>query len=121
MPESKEEKKARREREKRLRDTAKEIIQGYEEQYVVDKHVTTGAVSGDGAFISETAPGVHKVVIDKGSEGGYVEITGGGLEPYFVRTSPELTGVEIVQLQNDQRCMINGCSTVLYIRPRPRR
>lgn len=121
MPESQKEKKAREKREKKeraLRDTAKEMIKGYEEQYKVDRHVTTGADTGEGAFISETAPDVDKVVIDKGSERGYVEITGGGLAPYFVRTSPDLTGVEVVKLQNGQRCMINGCSTVVYIRPR---
>jgi len=118
MSESQKEKKAREKRESALRSTAKEMIKGYEEQYKVDKHVTTGASTGKGAFISETAPDVYKVVIDTGSERGYVEITGGGLDPYFVRTSPARTGVEVVELQNGQVCMINGCSTVVYIRPR---
>jgi hypothetical protein len=93
-------------------------IKGYEELFVVDEHVTTGADSGEMAFISETAPNVHKVVVDKGSERGYVDITGGEVEAYFVRTSPDRTGVEIVELQNDQICTIHGCSTVLYIRRR---
>lgn len=93
-------------------------ILGYEEEYKVDDHVTTGADTGEGAFVSETAPNVSKVAIDRGSERGYVEITGGGLDPYFVRTSPERTGIEVIELKDGQRCMINGCSTVLYIRPR---
>jgi hypothetical protein len=63
------------------------------------------------------APDVYKVVIDKGSERGYVAITGGGKDS-FVRTSPEQSGFAVVELQNSQTCMIHGCSTVVYIRPR---
>lgn len=93
-------------------------IRGEEEQYEIDRHVTTGTDSGEGAFLSETAPDVCKVVIDKGSKRGYVEITGGGLQAAFVRTSPEETGYAVVALQDGQRCMIYGSSTVVYIRPR---
>jgi hypothetical protein len=93
-------------------------IRGYEAQYKVDQHVTTGTDSGEGAFVSETAPDVERVVIDKGSDRGYVEITGGGLDPYWVRTSPERAGIEVVELKADQTCMIHGRSTVVYIRPR---
>jgi len=135
MPESEKEKKARTEREKALRDTAKEVvcristvywglrakllqIRGEEEQYKVDHHVTTGADSGEGTFTSERAPAVHKVVVDKGSGSGYVEIAGGGLKPYFIRTSPDRSGIEVVEIQGDQTCMIHGRSSVLYIRPR---
>ncbi|PMD57622.1 uncharacterized protein K444DRAFT_615027 [Hyaloscypha bicolor E] len=118
MPESQEEKKARREREKALRDIAKEVIKDYKDQYRVDHHVTTGADSGEGAFVSEMAPDVVKVVVDKGSERGYVEIAGGGLEAFFIRTSPEQSGFSVAELQNGQMCMINGRSTVVYIRPR---
>lgn len=118
MPESKKEKDKRREREKALKDRAEEVIRGFEEQYKVDPHVTTGADSGEGAFISETAPNVDKVVIDTGSERGYVEITGGGLPPSFIRTSPEKSGFKVVEVRDGQRCMISGRSTVVYIRPR---
>jgi len=117
MPESHKEKKARREREKALRDTAKEEIKGYEHQYKVDHRVTTGTDSGEGAFPTETAPHVVKVVIDTGSERGYVEINGGGLPASFVRTSPEQSGFTVVELQDGQRYMINGRSTLVCIRP----
>jgi hypothetical protein len=93
-------------------------IRGYEEQYQVDHHVTTGADSGEGAFISETAPDVYAVAIDLGSERGYVEIAGGGVDPYPVRTSPERTGIQVITLKIGQRCMLNGRPTVMYIRPR---
>jgi len=92
-------------------------ILGYEKQYEVDPHVTIGADAGKGAFPSEVAPNVYKVVIDKGSGSGYVEIAGGGLNPYFVRTSPEGTGIEVIELKDGQMCMIHGRSMVLYIRP----
>ncbi|KAE9373828.1 hypothetical protein N431DRAFT_338417 [Stipitochalara longipes BDJ] len=117
MPESKKEEEARRAREEALKHAAKELIQGYEEKYQVDHHVTTGADSGEGAFISETAPDVFAVAIDRGSERGYVEIAGGGVD-YFVRTSPERTGIEVITLKNGQRCMLNGRPSVIYIRPR---
>jgi len=117
--ESSKEKKARKDREKALRDRAKEEIRGYEAQFEVDRDITTGADTGEGAFISETAPNVHKAVIDKGSGRGYVEITGGGLAPYWVRTSPDGSGIEVVELKHaGQTCMIHGQSSLLYIRPR---
>ena len=93
-------------------------IKDYKDKYRVDHHVTTGEDSGEGAFVSETAPDVVKVVVDKGSERGYVEIAGGGLEAFFIRTSPEQSGFSVAELQNGQICMINGRSTVVYNRPR---
>jgi nucleoside-triphosphatase THEP1 len=93
-------------------------IRGEEAQYKIDHHVTTGTDSGEGAFKSEATPDICKVVVEKGSKRGYVEITGGGLQASFVRTSPEKTGYEVIALQDGQRCMIYGSSTVVYIRPR---
>jgi hypothetical protein len=71
------------------------------------------------------APDVSKVVIDKLSESGFVQIAGGGLADRIYKTGPveesgatEGTRFEAVEIYPDQMCMIFGRSTILYIRPR---
>ena len=68
------------------------------------------------------APDVSKVAIDKRSDTGGVQITGGGYEDRLYETGPETGNEEtrfvVVDIYLGQRCMIFGQSTVLYIRPR---
>ncbi len=79
---------------------------------------TTGENKGKRAFPSESAPKVCAVVVDKNSEEGFVEITGGGFTDRVIKTGPKETGFEIAEIRSNQGCMIYGCSTVLYICPR---
>jgi hypothetical protein len=84
----------------------------------IDPYETTGADSGEGAFASRKGPEVCKVVVDKNSGRGWVQLVGGGKEPYSVKTGSTETGFETLDIYADQTCMIYGRSTVIYIRPR---
>lgn len=52
-----------------------------------------------------------------------MQITGGGLADQRVNTGPREIGLKesrfvLAEIRANQRCMIYGSSTVLYIRPR---
>ena len=52
-----------------------------------------------------------------------MEIVGGGFGDQIVNTGPREIGPEenrfiLAEIRSNQRCMIYGSSTVLYIRPR---
>ncbi|KAH6675894.1 hypothetical protein B0J14DRAFT_652731 [Halenospora varia] len=106
---------------KALRAMAKQIIEGKEDQYKIDRDTTTGKDEGDDAFPYEEAPNVCWVVIDKNSGSGYIQISGGGIEARIIQTGPEESGLEQAEIYQDQACMIFGRSTVLYIRPKKKK
>ncbi len=71
----------------------------------------------------ESAPNVCAVVVDKHSDVGFVQITGGDFADQRVNTDPQkiVAGESqfvLAEIRANQRCMIYGRSTVLYIRPR---
>lgn len=88
------------------------------EDIQIDSEETTGENTGENAFKSEIAPDVCAVVVDKNSGRGFVEVAGGGFADQIEKTGPEETGYIVLNIRHNQGCMIYGCSTVLYIRPR---
>lgn len=84
---------------------------------IIDANETTGENSGPNAFRYEVWPNVCGVVVDTGSEKGFVQITGGELADQVIQTGYGKSDVVMADIQPDQTCMIYGSSTVLYIRP----
>ena len=80
---------------------------------------TTGEDSGDNAFQWKAGTDVCGVVVDRNSGIGFVQITGSGLEDQVIQTGPKETGFTMAGIAPGQTCMIYGCSTVLYVRPKP--
>lgn len=108
---------ARTERDKaRLKNKAKELARG--RNVDIDADETTGEDSGDNAFRWEVGPDVCGVVVDKNSGIGFVQITGAGLPDQVIQTGPKETGFSLADIASSQTCMIYGCSTVLYVRPK---
>jgi len=75
-------------------------------------------------FEYERHPDACGVVIDKGSDHGFVQVSGGDKATTKVSTGQKDLGQEryvYVDILNEQTCMLYGRPTVLYIRPQPSR
>ncbi|RMZ71999.1 hypothetical protein GMOD_00006986 [Pyrenophora seminiperda CCB06] len=62
-------------------------------------------------------PEVRGVVVDKGSDRGYIQVSGGRAATTMVETSKDKTGVEFVEILKNQGCMLYGGATVLFCYP----
>ncbi|KAB8244556.1 hypothetical protein BDV35DRAFT_287190 [Aspergillus flavus] len=98
---------------KKLRENATMLISNDENVQLAHDEIT-----GENDFKYERSPNVCAVVVDEGSDFGYAQITGGGREPIIVYTGRGTTGYKRVEISDGQTCMLYGCPTVLYIRPR---
>ncbi|KIV94120.1 hypothetical protein PV10_05269 [Exophiala mesophila] len=98
---------------KRLKEKAQDLVRDRAD-VVVDPDETTG----EDNFIYEKWPDVCGVVVDKGSENGFVQITGGGKPAQRINTGDGASGFAKIDIHNGQSCMLYGRPTVLYIRPR---
>ncbi|KAB8259940.1 hypothetical protein BDV32DRAFT_123687 [Aspergillus pseudonomiae] len=75
-------------------------------------------VTGENDFKYERSPNVCAVVVDEGSGFGYAQITGGGKDPTIIYIGRGTTGYKWAEISVGQSCMLYGCPTVLYVRPR---
>ena len=73
--------------------------------------------TGDNDFKNESAPDVYAVVIDEGSEKGYVGITSVGKPFVKILTGEGSNGYRVEEISTGQMCMLYGCPTVWFIRP----
>lgn len=80
--------------------------------------VDLGETTGEDDFKYEKWPDVCGVVVDKSSEIGFVQITGGGKPREHVNTGDGASGFIKIDIHPGQSCMLYGRPTVLYIRPR---
>lgn len=69
--------------------------------------------TGENDFRYEKSPKVCGVVVDKGSERGFVQVTGGGKTTRVDTGAGE--GFEFIDISEGQTCMLYGQPTVLYI------
>jgi hypothetical protein len=79
-------------------------------------------ITGQSDFKYERHPDACGVVIDKGSEHGFVQVSGGDKATTKVLTGQNDLDQEryvYVDILNGQTCMLYGRPTVLYIRPQP--
>jgi len=96
------------EREK-LRNKATELISGK-----TGIRLATEETTGENDFKLEKHPSVCGVVVDKGSERGYVQVSGGNENTTRVDTG-QGEGFILVEILAGQTCMLYGSPTVLYI------
>ena len=89
-------------------------VAGDEEVYI-DSAETTG----EDDFKYEQAPHVRAVVVDQGSAGGFVQITGGNKPRERIQTGEGNSGYVKRDILAGQSCMLYGRPTVIYIRPKP--
>ena len=118
--------------EETLRNRAKELVLALNiSDEILEKLLTWPEISGkddvqlapvettgENDFRYEQSPNVSAVVVDKGSERGFVQITGGGKSTERVDTGRGDKGFTLVEILTGQTCMLYGRPTVLYIQPR---
>lgn len=86
---------------------------------MLDVQETTGQLH---QFPYETAPNACGVVVDKSSDHGFVQVSGGDKATTRVPTGAKNRDEEryvYVDILNGQTCMLYGQPTVLYVRPQP--
>lgn len=70
--------------------------------------------TGQNDFKYETHPNVCGVVVDKGSERGFVQVSGGDRETTRVNTGRGEEGFSFLEISEGQSCMLYGQPTVLF-------
>jgi hypothetical protein len=70
-----------------------------------------------GLYKFKDYPEVRGVVVDKGSDCGYIQVSGGRAATTMIQTGPGDTNVEFVEILADQGCMLYGGATVLFCYP----
>jgi hypothetical protein len=76
--------------------------------------LATEETSGQNDFKYEKHPSVCGVVVDKGSERGFVQVSGGNKETTKVETGRGEAGFTFVEISDGQTCMLYGQPTVLF-------
>lgn len=102
-------------------DAAKSALRRKAEDLVAsneDVRLDNDETTGDNNFPFRKFPDVRGVVIDCGSDVGYVQISGGDTEPVKIYTGPNVGGYQYRDVLEKQSCMLYGCPTVWYIVPR---
>ena len=79
--------------------------------------LATEETTGQNDFKYEKHPSVCGVVVDKGSERGFVQVSGGNKETTRVDTGRGDTGFTFVEISEGQTCMLYGQPTVLFCYP----
>ncbi len=91
---------------------------------IADQHdleLDDDEITGKNDFPYKMGPHVCGAIVDKRSAKGKVVITGGeNSKSRVIQTGPEKTGNQfaVVEIAEDETCMIYGKSTILYIKPR---
>ncbi|KAF2845020.1 hypothetical protein T440DRAFT_511851 [Plenodomus tracheiphilus IPT5] len=91
-----------------LRSKAKELVSGKEGIKLADEETT-----GQNDFKYRKYPSVCGVVVDKGSDRGFVQVSGGNEETKRVDTGRGDTGFTFVEISEGQTCMLYGEPTAI--------
>ncbi|KAH7191098.1 hypothetical protein BFJ63_vAg17284 [Fusarium oxysporum f. sp. narcissi] len=97
----------------RLREEAEKQINGRD-----DVQLAPDETTAEDDFKYERSPQVRGVVVDLGSESGYVQISGGGKPTVKITTGLKEGEFHFENISDGQSCMLYGRPTVWYIVPR---
>jgi len=75
--------------------------------------------TGEDDFKFKTSPEVCAVIIDKDSERGFAQVSGGDSPTEIVQTGVGERGEVMVKILTDQSCMLYGRPTALFVYPQP--
>ncbi|OBS20583.1 hypothetical protein FPOA_06940 [Fusarium poae] len=98
---------------KRLREEAEKQINGRD-----DVQLAPDETTAEDDFKYERSPQVCGVVVDLGSESGYVQISGGSKPTVKITTGLKEGEFHFENISDGQSCMLYGRPTVWYIVPR---
>ncbi|KAK5936439.1 hypothetical protein PMZ80_011320, partial [Knufia obscura] len=73
--------------------------------------------TGKDDFKFKESPEVCAVIVDKDSERGFAQISGGSNPTEIIQTGLGDTGQVMVKILADQSCMLYGRPTVLFVYP----
>ncbi|CAI6091380.1 hypothetical protein V2G26_019101 [Clonostachys chloroleuca] len=101
--------------------SAKQLLKEAAEIYIAgrdDVQLAPDQTTGEDDFKYKRSPDVGGVVIDRSSDSGYVQISGGTKAAVKITTGLGERGYHCEIIAEGQSCMLYGRPTVWYIVPR---
>jgi len=82
-----------------------------------DAQLADDETTGNDDFKFKKSPEVCAVIVDKDSERGFAQISGGSKSTEMIQTGLGDTGQVMVNIFANQSCMLYGRPTVLFVYP----